>query len=321
MKIPYLIFTTFVVVLTANVSLDNAIAWGDSWAAIGGSTADAQGTSVSNWQTGGSAIGNTEEVKLHTMSSATIQNIPLTQTFYGGCSLSEYEGFSNLKNTEAKAMLESFFASLLLHQSSFPSYKDGEQQCIQDYETAKANWTADLKKYDPQHVSWADNMHLVTSDTEWHAMTAISPNGQFSNPSQVYIVDARDISYRGTVTDYNGDDNDILKIYSTYSMRYGKDYENGKLVSGEEATTLIDGTPSQTFAAGAKPDRIIDNTVENMINHRSEVIHDNLTGLPINTQKTYYESKIDPNIFYSQESYDLRLSTTERSRLITIEPK
>lgn len=314
--------TVFIVTLCiAAIALlsGRAMPWGDEW----GTAVQEAGTVGDNWQSAGAAASGAKADVSAAAESGTVtyvQGIPVARTFYNGCSLAEWTGISNIGDSEAKAMLESFFASLYLHESAFPEYKDGEQQCIQDYETAKANWVSDLKQYDPQHLYWADNMRLVTSEYEWHTMTAISPNSQFNNPSRVYIVDARDISYRGTVTTFDGSDADTLRIYTSYSMKYGKEYEDGKLLSGEEATTIIEGTPSQTFAAGAVPDHVTDNTVEYLINHRSEVIHDHLTGLPINTRETYYQSKVDPDIYYSKESYDLRLSRVERERLATISP-
>lgn len=224
--------------------------------------------------------------------------------------------YEEVKDEEAKKMLDSYSKSLEAH--GMPEYVVGDQQCIQDFELSRNNWKADLMKNDPEHAYWADNnnMRMVTAKDEWHAMAALSPTGRFAYSDEVYIVDPRYNDYRGKVSEYDNEYESSLQVFTDYAMQSLQgDYETEE--GREYAATHIRPTGSVIeFAPGSQTQMgKKDDTVERLINTRSQGLTDKITGLPMNATKPYYRSKDDPNMTYGVESYELRMNDAERSNM------
>ena len=248
------------------------------------------------------------------------------KTPLGDVDLSYYgigDYFNDITDKNERAELASYLASIEKNKNSMPDYKEGEFQCIQQFEYLKDAWERDLRINDPEHIGWLDDLRMVTAEQEWHAMAALSPGGKFTIPEKTHIIDPAYADYRGTIDQYDNDESK-LQIFTDYAMKKGLDKEGGEIIRNEEATTTIRPTGSViTMTPGTTSDKVTDNTVERLV--RAPILAtgmvDQISRQPISPDKGYWQSKTSPSKVYTNETYNLKLNDRERSNMIYIKPE
>jgi len=228
-----------------------------------------------------------------------------------------YSGYIDTSPGEDK-ILSSFQQSLAKYYDTWPEYVDGKQECIQDAAYAMNNWRNDLASDDdPSNDNWYQYARLVTAKDDWHAMVVVSPGGLFANPKKDHIFDPRYNAYRGTISNYDNKEESELGIWSKFKTVSGS---VEILADNESRRSQIFVPNSESESEDFKPGSNSDEVSRTKIDIAERGMIDNLTGAALLSGKPYYQSKLDPNLKYNEETYNLLLDASSKQNMQKINP-